>query len=157
MPKRSPSPSGWTVGRVEVLERLWREGASASQVARVLGCSRNAVIGKVHRLGLSKDGRHAAARPRNAPPKPSAGRMASRRTPPQGTAAGRPVEAMALRAEILPGLVMRLERLGPRACRWPIGDPQQEGFAFCGRQADGGAYCAAHASLAHPRRRQAAG
>ena len=53
---------GWTEERVEQLKQLWTEGLSASQIARVLGgVTRNAVIGKVHRLGLS--GRAAPSKP----------------------------------------------------------------------------------------------
>src|SRR6266851_96252 len=59
---------GWTDERVEILKKLWLEGLSASQIAKQLGgVTRNAVIGKVHRLGLS--GRAEPPRPRRAAPK----------------------------------------------------------------------------------------
>jgi GcrA cell cycle regulator len=55
----------WTDERVELLRKLWAEGLSASQIAAQLGgVSRNAVIGKVHRLKLSSRGRSTAAAPR---------------------------------------------------------------------------------------------
>src|SRR5215472_6739803 len=60
----------WNEERIEALTRLWREGLSASQVARQLGgISRSAVIGKVHRLGIA--GRDAPSRPRNTGGRPS--------------------------------------------------------------------------------------
>jgi GcrA cell cycle regulator len=60
--------AGWTEDRVGALKKLWLEGQSASQIAKQLGggVTRNAVIGKVHRLGLS--GRAASARPARARP-----------------------------------------------------------------------------------------
>ncbi len=64
----------WTEERVETLKRMWAEGQSASQIAKELGgVTRNAVIGKVHRLGLSnRTGGPAAATPAAATPKPAA-------------------------------------------------------------------------------------
>src|SRR5437868_8340397 len=61
-------PMGWTDERVEQLKALWTEGLSASQIARVLGgVTRNAVIGKVHRLGLAgRAGPARSERPRSA-------------------------------------------------------------------------------------------
>ena len=75
----------WTDERVELLRKLWSEGLSASQIAAQLGgVTRNAVIGKVHRLKLSSRGRSTAA-----PPGPATG--SARRAPPRGAgpAAGR--------------------------------------------------------------------
>jgi GcrA cell cycle regulator len=137
--------SGWSEDRVRRLQRLWAEGCSASEVARQLGVTRNAVIGKVHRLGLSADGRHAAARPRapNRPPRP---RRAPRSPPPPSP--GAPATPA---VEVLAGLVPRLEDLAPAACHWPIGNPRSDGFAFCGRRAVRGPYCEAHAAAAYAR------
>ncbi|WP_332909033.1 GcrA family cell cycle regulator, partial [Paracoccus binzhouensis] len=58
----------WTDERVETLKRMWAEGQSASQIAKELGgVTRNAVIGKVHRLGLSNRGEEGEAAPAAAP------------------------------------------------------------------------------------------
>lgn len=141
------SPGGWTDAAVETLTRLWRQGdLSAAMIARRLGVTRNAVLGKIHRLGLSQPLQPrppAIARPpRPAKPRPVA---SARRAPPSEPArtSARPG------AETEPGLVARLEDLPTRACHWPLGDPQAAGFAFCGRRAETGPYCPAHARMAY--------
>ncbi len=141
------SSGGWTDDAVETLVRLWRTGdLSAAMIARQLGVTRNAVLGKIHRLGLSQPRRPRppaiAPPPRPAKPRPVASaRRASASAPvrvsPQPT------------AEIGRGLVARLEDLPTRACHWPLGDPQAADFAFCGRTAETGPYCPAHAGMAY--------
>lgn len=102
----------WTETRVERLRSLWSEGLSASQIADHLGgVTRNAVIGKAHRLGLS-----------------------SRPSPIKRT---------------LPMMAV----LGERMCQWPIGNPGETGFHFCGRPAETGRpYCQGHCSMAYRRK-----
>ncbi|MGV3490970.1 MAG: GcrA family cell cycle regulator [Devosia sp.] len=71
---------GWTEERVELLKKLWLEGLSASQIAGVLGegVTRNAVIGKVHRLKLSGRAKPATSAPRvRSAPRPAARRVSS--------------------------------------------------------------------------------
>jgi GcrA cell cycle regulator len=135
-------PSTWTDDRIETLTRLWRDGQSASQIARALGgVTRNAVIGKVHRLGLS--GRAPPSRPGVRKPRGSPGgrRRLARRlvAKPPGLAA---------EPEPLAGLA-DVATVGRNACRWPIGDPKAPSFALCGRAAVRGAYCAAHGARAY--------
>ncbi len=155
----------WTEDRVAVLTKLWAEGLSASQVAKQLGgVTRNAVIGKIHRLGLS--GRATTNRAPRA--RPAAPRVAAPRS--QQTAAPRPAEAkmspptsapepqILMPVEIEPGKLATVLTLTEQTCKWPIGDPGTEGFHFCGHSADPSMpYCAAHARLAYqpvqPRRR----
>ncbi len=134
------SDTGWTPTRIDTLSSLWRDGLSASQVAKALGgVTRNAVIGKVHRLGLG--GRVAGgvvrmpATPR--PPRPSPIRVARSPSP----QLARPVVALVEPPEG-PGLVSRLEHIGAHCCRWPIGDPKADSFSFCGRPAGDGPYLA---------------
>ena len=70
------SAGGWTEERVELLKKLWLEGLSASQIAGVLGegVTRNAVIGKVHRLKLTGRAKPASSAPRaRSTPRPSTG------------------------------------------------------------------------------------
>jgi GcrA cell cycle regulator len=149
---------GWTDERVEALKKLWLDGLSASQIAKQLGSglTRNAVIGKVHRLGLS--GRATASTPQRAafktprPPRPV--------TP--ATPAPRRIEAVAEPKNVV--VIHAVEEcgsatvltLGAHMCKWPIGDPSRDGFSFCGRANSDGPYCTHHASMAYqPQQRKA--
>lgn len=136
------SQLGWSDDRVTALKSLWLDGLSASQIARKLGgVTRNAVIGKVHRLGLGRAVPSAPSRPV---------RILIPRSPRRATA---PRAKTAIRHTPLPappegpGLVSSLAALGVHACKWPIGDPKASSFSFCGRLANG-PYCAAHKAQA---------
>src|ERR1043165_8904037 len=120
----------WTDDRVELLKRLWADGLSASQIAGELGgITRNAVIGKVHRLGLS--GRAKA---------PSSPRPRRPHAP-----AREPIE------NIMPiGQRCTLLELNEEKCHWPIGDPGQPDFFFCGgKTTTGTPYCGYHGRVAY--------
>jgi GcrA cell cycle regulator len=139
---------GWTDERVATLKKLWLDGLSASQIAKQLGgVTRNAVIGKVHRLGLS--GRAAPSQPTRpvfkAPraPRPIAASPAPIRRAPTPLMAA-PVYS---REETGSATVLTL---GAHMCKWPIGDPAVDGFSFCGRRTgEDGPYCTDHARLAY--------
>jgi GcrA cell cycle regulator len=138
----------WTEERIEALKALWQAGNTAKQVSLVLGVSRNAVIGKVHRLGLG--GRHSPAAPRSV-----AGQTARRTSArtwtasvPKPAAGPRPTRRRYVESAELPPTAQLLT-LGARGCRWPIGHPDEDGFGFCGRDRAGpGSYCAHHRQFA---------
>jgi GcrA cell cycle regulator len=142
---------GWTDERVSTLRRLWLEGLSASQIAKQLGgVTRNAVIGKVHRLGLS--GRATPSQPARPVFKPQrAARPPAPAPQPVRRAiavAPQPQTPMPRRSEE-PGSATVLT-LGAHMCKWPIGDPSSEGFSFCGlRTGEDGPYCSIHARVAY--------
>src|SRR6201981_1250301 len=153
----------WTDERVETLKKLWTEGWSASQIAAELGgITRNAVIGKVHRLGIS--GR--AKTPSTAGPRPRQTRAPSHvsrsiRNACRGNTAPAAQPVAADEAEIEPepeplenvipiGQRCSLLELSEDKCRWPIGDPGQADFFFCGGKAILGLpYCGYHARIAY--------
>ncbi|MDR3511883.1 MAG: GcrA family cell cycle regulator [Caulobacteraceae bacterium] len=145
---------GWTDERVETLKKLWLDGLSASQIAKQLGgVTRNAVIGKVHRLGLS--GRAAPSQPTRPVFKaPRAPRPAPTPTPRRVEAhAPVPAPQPVFYAEE-PGSATVLT-LGAHMCKWPIGDPASDGFSFCGRRTDvDGPYCAQHSRVAYQPQQQ---
>ena len=144
-PSSSSHAAGWSDDRVTTLSKLWRDGLSASQIAKQLGgVTRNAVIGKVHRLGLS--GRGAPSMPRAIAQRPARSRRPQRVAAPRRAPAMRPITEPAPAAPEGPGLIDNLVLLGAHACKWPIGDPKRAGFSFCGRRAEG-RYCAAHEAL----------
>jgi GcrA cell cycle regulator len=159
---------GWTEERIEMLKKLWSEGFSASQIANELGgVTRNAVIGKVHRLGLS--GRAKAPMTQSQRPKKPATRQVPTSQPrtqsPPQTAGN-----TALKTNILPILKPQIDlrpkiyslsepplvenasilELNEQTCKWPVGDPGDNSFHFCARRSDSGIpYCAYHARVAY--------
>ena len=170
----------WTDERVEKLTKLWAEGLSASQIAAQLGdVSRNAVIGKVHRLNLpgraKSGGAVAAARPaapkrpaapvapaaprattfQQARPAPAAPRAAARPAPAaKDDFEFEPMVATALPTAgdfVLPtSLKLALTELTERTCKWPVGDPLSDDFHFCGCEAsESSPYCKFHAKMAY--------
>lgn len=131
----------WTDERIEQLKSLWTEGLSASHIAKVMGgISRNAVIGKVHRLGLA--GRAMAPRAERIR-LPSAPRHIRTHIPEPPTVEEDPVV-------LDDGSFATVLTINDRMCRWPIGDPAENEFHFCGHKPKlGSPYCEAHARKAY--------
>lgn len=166
----------WTEERVELLKKLWADGLSASQIAAELGggVTRNAVIGKVHRLGLSGRAKTVAStaprqRKPRAPSHPSANLYrvqgnAALATVQVATPQAEPRAEVALRPRLEAVSCERVTIMDLREsmCRWPIGDPGRDDFRFCGSRCEtSGTYCSYHASMAYQpttdrRRRSAA-
>ena len=160
---------GWTEERIELLKKRWAEGLSASQIAAELGgVTRNAVIGKVHRLGLSGRAKTAPSptsrmrsKPASQPRRPAAspspqpsfvtrGNLALAVAPAaRPTAAPRVVPIEVVETSLVCERVTIME-LRENMCRWPLGDPSQPEFRFCGgRSTPGAAYCAHHSQIAY--------
>lgn len=165
----------WTDQMVEDLRRMWKEGMTTGAIGKKLGVSKNSIIGKVHRLGLS--GRPSpikrksdTAAPKATPEKniaiEPAPKVSETQTP---KVAPKPVEENPAPAQkIIPdddkfistkieskpivrkdGKVM-LTNLDNHTCRWPIGDPKDENFHFCGKKVKlGQTYCEEHAAIAY--------
>ena len=157
----------WSDDRVEQLKKLWEGGLSASQIAAELGnVTRNAVIGKVHRLGLS--GR--AKSPASAAPRQRKARPAQHMMRPRPVSRGNTALAHAFEVELEQDPIaydnvvpisqrLSLLELNEATCHWPIGDPASSEFFFCGGKAlTSLPYCAYHSRIAYQpagdRRRQ---
>ena len=158
----------WTDDRVALLKDLWGQGKTAAQIAQALGdVSRNAVIGKAHRLSLpgraspiQRSG-SAKARPANDPgqgakaQEPAQAKPAGAERPdrPERNAKQPPTYISPAAAEAAgppPGRRVPLADLGHRQCCFPLGDPSKADFGFCGARAEPGLpYCAAHAAIAY--------
>lgn len=150
----------WTDDRVETLKHCWKDGFSASQIAEKLGkVTRNAVIGKVHRLGLA--GRGNSSRRGRSPR--SRASLPAQRTPTRNyrqenvrRVSKTPRPAMRERTPLLPELGapppidVTVQTLTSLVCRWPEGDPKSPDFHFCGRAKTNVAisYCDHHAAIA---------
>lgn len=144
----------WTAEAIERLKALWAEGHSTAEIGRRMGISKNAVVGKAHRLNLS-------ARPspirRDATPRPVPAARPARpalvpmqrlvATPPPRPA---PAPAPVAVAPVVRSFPAARARIGARSCCWPIGEPGTPGFHFCGADPMAGKpYCTEHAALAY--------
>ncbi|WP_136659884.1 GcrA family cell cycle regulator [Nitratireductor sp. XY-223] len=159
----------WTDERVDRLKKLWADGLSASQIAAELGgVSRNAVIGKVHRLNLpgrAKSGGSSASRAKRVSSASRGGSYASRggatRSMPRtrGATALKPdliadavaeIDTRPVEDVVVPIFrKLPLTELTEKTCKWPVGDPLQDDFYFCGVECDDSApYCTYHSKLA---------
>ena len=120
----------WTPEREEKLKELWKKGHTASQIATLLGnTTRNAVIGKAHRLNLQ-----SRATSRKSPAKVSAvnNNVVEKKTQKLGRKAR--FKALLLDKNFEQESPKKLEELTEDTCRWPIGHPYEEKFYFCGRK-----------------------
>jgi GcrA cell cycle regulator len=150
----------WTDERVELLKKLWADGLSASQIAGQLGgVTRNAVIGKVHRLSLSGRAKPVSNSPRQrkvrsaSPHRPSTRHFISGNTALKTHAHPAPrrlPSPVPLEDIVVPlPLNVPLMELTDTMCKWPIGDPSTEGFSFCGHKNwNGLPYCEYHSRVA---------
>jgi GcrA cell cycle regulator len=163
----------WTDERINLLKRMWKEGKSAADIAKTLGkgVTRNAVIGKAHRMGLS--GRPSPIK------KPASVKKESAAPKKEIASTSRPAAASGKKAALTPAPsaklksnpaldreaeeLKKIEKSAPqigggvalvdlteRMCKWPIGDPKEADFSFCGlgiRQ--GTPYCPSHAAMAY--------
>jgi len=143
----------WTDEDAAIVEQLWGEGLSASQIAGRLKrrYTRNAVIGKVHRMGLSgravikrkTERSETASRPRKIRLKPAPTK------PQKDILAELPVEPLPAE-DIRPEKLVAFVDLEPHHCRWVYGDPKESDHGFCGSEkVIGLPYCAAHARRAY--------
>lgn len=147
----------WTDERCDELRKLWGEGLSCSKIAAEMGCaSRNAVIGKVTRLGLPQRYRSPGERakaggaaPRSRKPPRSASRNFDDRRYATPEPDDRPMMANIDDQAIPQEQRKTLLQLGAHDCRWPVGDVGTPDFFFCGAEAlDDRPYCAGHCARA---------
>ena len=130
----------WTDEKVEKLRELWKKGHTASQIAEAWGdTTRNAVIGKAHRLNLEA----------RAPSKGSGTSISRNNKPakrgPAPTSRKAKFQSILLDKNFEPENPKSLENLTDETCKWPIGHPNEEKFYFCGRKPEGEfPYCKLH-------------
>lgn len=160
----------WTEQRIEMLRRLWGQGQTASQIAVALGgVTRNAVIGKAHRLGLTgrpspiKRDASGTATPKRRPvprramqPQPKPMMPPLQRSMPQSQDTGATISNPPPAPQPRNYPPARAHG-GTKSCSWPMGDPKQSGFHFCGEPSEPGRpYCANHCHQAYQRKSEAA-
>lgn len=164
-PVMSAIHPGWTDDRIETMRQLWSDGQSAAQIARRLGgVTRNAVISKLHRSGLSGRAARKTApyKPRKAKPKPWQKQVQVASAKQQSVASlFKPEPFVAAEENDIPVSERKsIHDLTAESCRWPIGDPRTPEFHFCNKlHMPGLPYCEAHARRAYqpPQPRRPAG
>ena len=137
---------GWTEEKVKTLKDLWGKGKTASQIAEIIGgISRNAVIGKAHRLNLSAKiktraaniGNRITSNNQNNLDKLKRGRKSK-------------FKSLIIEKDFEPENPKQLEELDENSCKWPIGHPDEKTFYFCGRSSlKDFSYCKLHLLYAY--------
>ncbi len=152
----------WTSEAIDTLRGLWAEGHSTAEIGRRMGVSKNAVVGKAHRLNLparpspirrdldGQGARPAVAQPRRAPAPRQLPPMRRLEQSPPPVQVAPPIQM----APPPPVVVRSFPRVSSRSCCWPLGEPGTSEFRFCGGDAlPGKPYCPGHASVAYVKAR----
>ena len=137
----------WTEEKVAKLKELWGKGNTASQIAEIIGgLSRNAVIGKAHRLNLS-----AKIKTRTAPSSRNYDNSTSEKTFQTGKRGRKSkFKSLIIEKDFEPENPKQLEELDENSCKWPIGHPDEKSFYFCGRSSlKDFSYCKLHLLYAY--------
>ncbi|MBR2033446.1 MAG: GcrA cell cycle regulator [Alphaproteobacteria bacterium] len=164
----------WTDEMVEDLKKMWQEGLTTGEIGKRLNVSKNSIVGKVHRLGLSGRPSPIKKKDNNDPAAPKAEKKPSPK--PISKPVVKPikeennkVEKLPLKdkiisepeAKFIPASPkekstykevqnISLTELDNHTCRWPLGDPKDENFHFCGKKVRiGQTYCDEHSAIAY--------
>ena len=136
----------WNEEKVEKLKELWGKGSTASQIAEIIGgISRNAVIGKAHRLNLS-----SKIKTRNASSSQNFDNSSKENSSKQKTSRKSKFQSLIIEKDFEPENPKKLEELDESSCKWPVGHPEEESFYFCGRSSlKDFSYCKLHLLYAY--------
>ena len=136
----------WTEEKVAKLKELWGKGSTASQIAEIIGgISRNAVIGKAHRLNLS-----SKIKTRNASSIQNYDNNSEENNSKQKRVRKSKFKSLIIEKDFEPENPKKLEELDESSCKWPIGHPEEESFYFCGRSSlKDFSYCKLHFVFFH--------
>jgi len=159
----------WNSEAIETLRALWAEGHSTAEIGRRMGVSKNAVVGKAHRLNLPArpspirrevDGGIArpAAPLQRRPPAPRQPQPMRRPEPQQAPMQHHQPQVVPPPVQLAPPpppvVVRSFTRVSNRSCCWPLGEPGASDFRFCGGDAiPGKPYCPTHAAVAYVKSR----
>ena len=136
----------WNEEKVEKLKELWGKGSTASQIAEIIGgISRNAVIGKAHRLNLS-----SKIKTRNASSGQNFNNSSEENSSKQKKDRKSKFQSLIIEKDFEPENPKKLEELDESSCKWPVGHPEEQSFYFCGRSSlKDFSYCKLHLLYAY--------
>ena len=136
----------WTTEKVNKLKELWGKGNTASQIAEIIGgISRNAVIGKAHRLNLS-----AKIKTRTATSNHFYENSVDSKIQKNKKGRKSKFKSLIIEKDFEPENPKQLEELDENSCKWPIGHPDEKNFYFCGRSSlKDFSYCKLHLLYAY--------
>tara|TARA_B110001452_G_scaffold46167_1_gene35265 strand:+ start:123 stop:623 length:501 start_codon:yes stop_codon:yes gene_type:complete len=136
----------WNEEKVNKLKELWGKGSTASQIAEIIGgISRNAVIGKAHRLNLS-----SKIKTRNTTSSQNFNSNSEENNFKQKQGRKSKFKSLLIEKDFEPENPKKLEELDESSCKWPIGHPEEQSFYFCGRSSlKDFSYCKLHLLYAY--------
>ena len=136
----------WNEEKVTKLKELWGKGSTASQIAEIIGgISRNAVIGKAHRLNLS-----SKIKTRNASTSQNFDNNSEQDSSKIRQTKKSKFKSMLIEKDFEPENPKKLEELDESSCKWPVGHPEEQSFYFCGRSSlKDFSYCKLHLLYAY--------
>ena len=144
----------WTEEMINDLKQMWKDGLTTNEIAKRLGVSKNSIVGKVHRLNLKarpspikkKEEVTTAETPVVKEEKEEKAKTASKKLKKVSIT---PVN-IAKPKEAKKDQHLKLTELDNHTCRWPLGDPRDDNFCFCGKAVRGGqTYCEEHSAIAY--------
>jgi len=141
----------WTDEMIDGLRKMWKQGLTTNEIAKQLGVSKNSIVGKVHRLNLTARPSPIKKKEDNTPDLPkTAQENADTKTVVKKITIN-PVEIKTtMPAAGKDNGCLKLTDLDNHTCRWPMGDPRDDNFCFCGKKVrTGQTYCEEHAAIAY--------
>ena len=136
----------WNEEKIDKLKKLWGKGSTASQIAEIIGgISRNAVIGKAHRLNLS-----SKIKTRNSSSSQNFDLNSEENNPKKKQGRKSKFKSLLIEKDFEPENPKKLEELDESSCKWPVGHPEEKSFYFCGRSSlKDFSYCKLHLLYAY--------
>lgn len=142
----------WTDEMVEDLKKMWKKGLTTNEIAKNLGVSKNSIVGKVHRLNLTARPSPIKKKEENVVAPEVALEPAKTENIASKPAVTATINAENIRKNSIStnASCLKLTELDNHSCRWPIGDPKDDNFCFCGKKVKSGqTYCEEHSALAY--------